>query len=95
MIKENNYVTNVKTLVVFECNQSGQLSYLKSNDILPIDFTNVVISQEAVAGSRTVLHDKGDLPLLKDETQLAVDVFVQGDGALKWSVRGNVQLHTL
>lgn len=60
------------------------MSNLESNNILPIDLTNVMVSQQAITGSRAVLDQRSDLSRLVDKAHVAGAVFVHGDGALKW-----------
>lgn len=61
-----------------------QVSDLESNNVLTIDFTDVMLSQQAVAGSRAILDQWGDFTRLVDKAHVARAVFVHGDGALKW-----------
>lgn len=67
------------------------LSYLESNDILAINLTNVMISEKAIAGSRTILHQRSDTARLKDEANVASAVFLHGDCALEWPVNENTK----
>lgn len=43
-------------LKAYSENTTVTLSHLKSNDVLAIDLTDVVIGEQAIAGSRTILH---------------------------------------
>lgn len=58
-------------------------SHLESDHVLSVDLAEVVLGQQAVAGGRAVLHQRGDLPRLVDEAHVAAAVFVHGDGALE------------
>lgn len=61
-----------------------QVSDLESNNVLSVDFTDVMFSQKAVASGRGILDQWGDFTGLVDEAHMAWAVFVHGDGALKW-----------
>lgn len=63
-----------------------QVSDLESNNVLSVDFTDVMFSQQAVASSRGILDQWGDFTGLVDEAHVAWAVFVHGDGALKWPI---------
>lgn len=58
-------------------------SNLESDDILSIDFTDVMLSQQAIASSRAVFHQWGNFSRLVDEAHVSWAVFVHGDSALK------------
>lgn len=70
-------------------------SYLESNDILAIDLANVVISEKAIAGSRTILHQRSDTARLKDEANMARAVLMHGDCALERPVRKNTKTNVI
>lgn len=59
-------------------------SDLESDDILSIDFTDVMFSQQAIAGGWAIFDQWGDFPILVDEAHVTRAIFVHGDGALKW-----------
>lgn len=61
------------------------MSDLESDDVLPVDFTDVMFGQHAVASSGAVFDQGGDFTRLVDEAHVAGAVFVHGDGALEWS----------
>lgn len=63
--------------------QSRPLAYLQPDDILPIHFTHVVVGEEPIAGRRTPFDDRGHLPLLDDEANMASAVLVHGDSPLE------------
>lgn len=65
-------------------NKQKQVSDLESNNVLSIDLTDVMFSQQTIAGCRAVLDQRGDFTRLVDEAHVAWAVFVHGDGALKW-----------
>lgn len=56
---------------------------LQSDDVLPVDFADVVLGQQAVAGGGAVFDQRGDFPRLVDEAHVAGAVLVHGDGALE------------
>lgn len=60
------------------------MSNLESDDILSIDLTDVMFGQQAITGSRAVLHQRGDFSRLVDEADVTCAVFVHGDSALEW-----------
>lgn len=59
------------------------MSDLEPDDVLPVDFADVMFHQQAVAGSRAILGQRGDFARLVDEAHVARAVFVHGDGALE------------
>ena len=61
-----------------------QVSDLESDDVLSVDFTDEMLSQQAIAGGGAVLDQWGDFTILVDEAHVAWAVFVHGDGALEW-----------
>lgn len=69
-----------------------QVSDLESNNVLSIDLTDVMFSQQTVAGSRAILDQWGDFTRLVDKANVAWAVFVHGDGALKGP--GDTHTHT-
>lgn len=71
--------------------QNQNLRYLQSNDILAIDLTNVMISEKAIAGSRTILDQRSDTARLKDEANVARAVLMHGDCALEGPVSKNTK----
>lgn len=60
------------------------LSHLEADDVLSVDFTDVMLGQQAVPGSRTVFDQRGDLSRLVDEAHMSGAVLVHGDSALEW-----------
>lgn len=60
---------------------------LQSDDVLPVDFADVVLGQQAVAGGGAVFDQRGDFARLVDEAHVAGAVLVHGDGALERPAR--------
>lgn len=56
---------------------------LQSDDVLPVDFADVVLGQQAVAGGGAIFDQRGDFARLVDEAHVAGAVLVHGDGALE------------
>lgn len=77
--------------------RSEQFPDLQPDDVLSVDFTDVVLGQQAVAGGRTIFDQRGDFPRLVDEAHVAGAVFVHGDGALErpGHPHGHTHTHTL
>lgn len=70
-------------------------SHLESNDILAVDLTDVVIGEQTIAGSRTVLHQRCDASRFEDEAHVARAVFVHGDCTLEWSKTEKQSVYTM
>lgn len=51
---------------------------------MSVDFTDVVVSQHAIAGCRAILNQRGDFSILVDEADMPGAVFVHRDCTLKW-----------
>lgn len=60
--------------------------YLHANDVLTVDLADVVVRQEPIAGSRAVLGQRHDFPLLHHDAHMPGAVLMHGDGALERSV---------
>lgn len=58
-------------------------SDLQPDDVLPVDFADVVLGQQAVAGGGAVFDQRGDFARLVDEAHVAGAILVHGDGALE------------
>ena len=66
-------------------------AYLETNDILTIDFEEVMINENAVPRSRRVFHDRRDLVVLEHKPHVTGAVLLQCDGSLERSgKRGDV-----
>ncbi len=52
-------------------NRHKQVTDLESNNVLSIDFTDVMFSQQTVAGRRAIFDQGGDFTRLVDEAHMA------------------------
>lgn len=62
---------------------TGAQPYLHADDVLAVHLADAVVGEEPVAGSRAVLGQRHDLPLLHHDADVAGAVLVHGHGALE------------
>lgn len=60
--------------------------HLQADDVLPVDLTDVMIGEEAVSGSRTVLHYGSDFSTFKNKANMPTAVLMHSDCPLKGPV---------
>lgn len=66
--------------------------YLQSNDILSINFGEIMISEDTITSGRGVLHDSHDLTIFKGKPNVIGAVLLHSDGALKWPKDDNINI---
>lgn len=62
------------------------LSILQANDFLPVDLTDVLNSEKAISGSRTIIHYDCDFSTFRDEANLPTAVLMHSNCPLKGSI---------
>lgn len=55
---------------------TGDFFVLKANNVLPVDFQQIVISEEAVASRRWIFDETADAAVLESEADMPEAVFV-------------------
>lgn len=66
--------------------------YLQSNDILSINFSEIMISEDTITSGRGVLHDSHDLAIFKGKPNVIGAVLLHSDGALKRPKDDNINI---
>lgn len=69
---------------------SKYVTYFQANYILSIDFTDVMLCQEAISSSRTVFYYWSYLSIFKYEANMPCTVFVHGDSSLERPIREKI-----
>lgn len=67
----------------------GSTSYLQSNYILAINFTNVVLCKKSISCSRAVFHYRGYFSILEYETNMPCAVLMHSNNTFKRPVTNN------
>ena len=66
--------------------------YLQSNDILSINFGEIMISEDTITSGRGVLHDSHDLAIPEGKPNMIGAVLLHSDGTLKWPKDDNINI---